>query len=65
MSMSNLFIRLKRNGEWQAVDVMEATADERHEHFKTLAPPALVRWVNALCDRLAQVEREKETEGAR
>ena len=62
--MTNLFIRLKRNAEWQAVDVMEATAEERNEHFKTLPPPDLVRWLNALCERIEQLEREKHTEAA-
>lgn len=50
--MTNLFIRVKRSGEWQAIDLAEATPEERHAFFCTLPPPALVRWLGALCEVL-------------
>ena len=58
--MFNLFLRVKRNGEWLQLDLAETTVEERHEHFATLPPPALLRWLNAVCEAHIASEREKQ-----
>jgi len=47
--VTGLFLRIKRDGKWQAVDVAEMTDDELREEFnKAVTKQHLVRWIVTL-----------------
>lgn len=53
--MTGAYLRIKRDGEWQRVEIEYLTSDERREALKDRTPDELLRWIEVLC----QVIRSK------
>ena len=62
--MTGAYLRVKRNGEWLAVEVEHLTDDEREAILKD--DPRLMKWLNLVCNSLVEAEtlfKELENEG--
>lgn len=63
--MTNLFFRVQRNGSWESVELEHCTPEERQEQFAKIPRLELVRWLDAVCDTLAELDRAfKEQQAA-
>lgn len=65
--MTGYYLRIKRNGKWDNIEIEYLTPKEIQESFKKKKKNELINWIVALSRdlrRIAQVvdaEREKET----
>lgn len=53
--MTGAYLRVKRDGKWQAVEVEHLTASERQEAFKDRSPEELIRWIEMLCTVIREI----------
>ena len=47
--MTNAYVRVKRDGKWQNVEIEYLTDGERQELFKEADTEELLRWLNFMC----------------
>ena len=52
--MTDLFLRVKRDGFWANVEIEHLTDAEREEIFINRPPEELVRWINVLSKQVAK-----------
>ena len=52
--MTGAYLRVKRNGEWLAVEVEHLTDAEREEFLK--GDHRLLKWLNVVCNSLVEAE---------
>ena len=64
--MTNAFLRIKRNGKVENIEVEFLTTEERQEIFKDRTPEELLRWIDVVCRELEKLDEllsELEKEG--
>ena len=54
-TMTGAYLRIKRNGEWQKIEVEYLTDAEREEFMKD--DTRLINWLNMVCNTLTEVEK--------
>lgn len=54
--MTGAYLRVERNGEWHNIEVEHLTSAERAEMFKDRQNDELLRWLDCVCEALAQVD---------
>jgi hypothetical protein len=54
--MTGAYLRAKRNGKWDNVEVEHLTEEELIAKFITRPPEELVNWMSMLCAKLRQIE---------
>jgi hypothetical protein len=54
--MTGAYIRIERDGKWQAVEVEHLTLAERREAFKNKSHNELVNWLDMLCAKVRECE---------
>jgi hypothetical protein len=54
--MTGAYLRVKRDGKWDNVEVEHLTDQERHHTFIDRTPKELVKWLNLVCNKLATTE---------
>jgi hypothetical protein len=62
--MTGAYLRVKRDGKWQNLEVEHLTDEEREELLKN--DPRLIQWLNLACHKLVETEtilRELEADG--
>ena len=52
--MTGAYLRVKRDGKWDNVEVEHLTDDERKQLLKD--DPRSLKWINLLCKKLVEVE---------
>lgn len=52
--MTAAYLRAKRDGKWQPLEVEYLTDEERLALFKDRSPEELIRWMNLLCKYVAE-----------
>jgi len=55
--MTGAFLRVKRYGKWEAVEVEYLTDDERAMIFKDKEPEEIIRWLDMTCSKLRENEQ--------
>jgi len=53
--MTGAYLRVKRDGKWQAVEVEYLTKEERWELLSKRTPGELCRWLDIVCEELASI----------
>lgn len=56
--MTGAYLRVKRNGSYEPIEVEHLTDDERFLLLGHREPAEIMRWLDLVCNKLAQVERE-------
>ena len=56
--MTGAYLRVLRDGKWQALEVEYLTDTERNEIFSNKQHDELVRWINILCDNIKLLPEE-------
>jgi hypothetical protein len=62
--MTGAYLRVKRDGKWQILEVEHLTSEEREEILKN--DLRLLQWLNLACHKLVEVEtilNELEADG--
>lgn len=54
--MTGAYVRVERNNEWQNIEVEHLTDKEREEIFTHRTPEEIIRWLNLVCDSLAEID---------
>lgn len=54
--MTGAYLRVKRNDEWQNIEVEYLTDSERKELFENRSVEELMRWLNLTCHQLVEIE---------
>ena len=49
--MTGAYLRVKRKGKWQNVEIEYMTDSEREELFKEADREELLRWLNFMCNQ--------------
>ena len=49
--MTGAYLRVKRKGKWQNVEIEYMTDSEREELFKEAPPEEILRWLNFMCNQ--------------
>ena len=49
--MTGAYIRIKRKGEWQNVEIEYLTDSERGELFKEAGTEEVLKWLNFMCNQ--------------
>lgn len=55
--MTGAYLRVKRDGKCQSVEVEYMTPDERAEQFGSRSNAELLRWIDVLCSQLVIAEK--------
>ena len=55
--MTGAFLRVKRDGKWVNIEVEYLTNAERIELFIKRPPEELLRWLDLLCEYVAEAEK--------
>ena len=55
--MTGAYLRAKRNGKWQPVEVEYLTDDERKEKFLSRDATEIIDWLNIVCRALVKAEK--------
>lgn len=56
--MTGAYLRVKRDGKWEAIEVEHLTDEEREDALAMREPKALLPWINMLCRVVAETERQ-------
>lgn len=56
--MTGAYLRVKRDGSYEAIEVEHLTDDERREALGGRSAEELLRWLNLVCNKLSEIERE-------
>ena len=62
--MTGAYLRVKRNGKWENIEVEHLTDEERWEILKD--DPRLMKWLHLACHKLIEAEKlfsELEADG--
>lgn len=51
------YLRVQREGKWEAIEVENLTDEERNLLFLSRSPEELVRWLNMVCAQVAACDR--------
>ena len=54
--MTGAFLRVKRNGKFESIEVEFLTNEERQQLLSQRSPDELLRWLDLTCNKLAQLE---------
>lgn len=54
--MTGAFLRIKRDGAWQNIEVERMTKYERRDHFLKLPPEEAMKWMDMLCEEILSLE---------
>jgi hypothetical protein len=54
--MTGAYLRVRRNGKWENVEVEHLTDEERYAAFKNRPHMELMNWLHTVCNRLADIE---------
>lgn len=54
--MTGAYLRAKRNGKFENIEVEHLTDEELREKFLMRTPEELVNWMQMLCENLRRVE---------
>jgi hypothetical protein len=57
-AVTGAYLRVKRGGCFQNIEVEHLTDAERMELLGGRTPDALMKWLNMVCIKLADIERE-------
>lgn len=49
--MTNAYVRVKRGGKYQNIEIEYLTDEERQELFKESSNEELLRWLNFMCNQ--------------
>ena len=49
--MTGAYLRVKRKGKWQNVEIEYLSDKEREELFKEAPPEEILRWLNFMCNQ--------------
>ena len=49
--MTGAYLRVKRKGKWQNVEIEYLTDSERGELFKDDSPENILKWLNFMCNQ--------------
>jgi hypothetical protein len=60
--MTGAYLRVKRGGKWEAVEVERLTPEERRELLGHRSAGELMRWMDVMCDALVAAERDRKGE---
>ena len=60
--MTGAFLRVKRDGKWENIEVEYLTIEERKELFKDREPDELLRWLDLTCSFLCEFEEVPKEE---
>ena len=52
--MTGAYLRVKRDGKWQALEVEHLTSEEREEML--INDPRIIQWLNLVCRKLVECE---------
>jgi len=52
------YLRVRRGGDWQNIEVEYLTRKERHAILSGRDSENLVRWIDILCETLCKLESE-------
>ena len=55
------YLRVKRDGKWEAVEVENLSDEEREEILRDKRPDELIRWINLICKSIYHIPRLKNT----
>ena len=56
--MTGAYLRVKRLGKWQNVEVEYLTPEEREELFINRSKTELLNWIDMLCEKISGVFSE-------
>lgn len=54
--MTGAYLRARRNGKFENIEVEHLTNEELREKFLSRTPEELVNWMQMLCEHLRQIE---------
>ena len=54
--MTGAYLRVQRDGKWENLEVEFLTDEERSEMFLDRESDELVRWLNLVCGKLAEIK---------
>ena len=54
--MTGAYVRVKRDGKWQNIEVEYLTSEERVQIFAGRSHEELVHWINMLCETMVKYE---------
>ena len=49
--MTGAYLRIKRKGKWQNVEIEYLSDKERQELFKDAPPEDILKWLNFMCNQ--------------
>ena len=52
--MTGAYLRVKRDGKWENIEIEFLTDAEREENLKD--DPRLINWLNLVCNKLSEIE---------
>lgn len=58
--MTGAYLRIKRDGEWQRIEIEYLTPDERREALKDRTPDDLLQWIKMLCEAIQERTEERK-----
>ena len=53
--MTGAYVRIKRKGKWQNVEIEYLSDKEREELFKEVDREELLRWLNFMCNQYEEL----------
>lgn len=56
--MTGAYLRTKRDGKWESIEVEHLTPVERRVQLAHRPMDEVMRWMDTLCDRLVESERD-------
>ena len=56
--MTGAYLRVKRDGVWTPIEVEHLTDAERVDIFASRGVEEILRWLDCVCNKLAQIENE-------
>lgn len=56
--MTGGYVRIKRDGKYQSIEIEHLTDSEREEFFKDRDKEEILRWLNMLCLGVKNIEEE-------
>ena len=59
--MTGAYLRVKRNGKWENIEVEHLTDQERETILKD--DDRLMQWLHIVCHKLSEIQTELEEEG--
>jgi hypothetical protein len=60
--MTGAYLRVKRAGKWENIEVEHLTNEERIARFKTAPIDEVLGWLNAMCKTLAYISDSMEAQ---